>query len=731
MDREPLSGLVERVTFHSPETGFCVLRVKVRGHRDLVTVVGSAASVQPGEFIQASGRWDTHREHGIQFKTTFLKVMPPSSLDGIEKYLGSGMIKGIGPHFARKLVKAFGEEVFDVIENAPDQLRKLEGIGPKRVKTITSGWADQKAIREIMVFLQSHGVGTLRAVRIYKTYGADAIPLVSENPYRLARDIRGIGFLTADQIAEKLGIEKTAMIRARAGISYTLTEAVSEGHCGLPEDDLMPMAEKLLEIPADILRDALQQELQDQTVVADTISEQKCIFLSHLWSAEKVIAERLRSLAASQPSWPQFDAEKAIPWVEQKLGVTLAESQRQAVKMAVSSKVMVITGGPGVGKTTLVNAILRILVVKGVSVALAAPTGRAAKRLSESTGMEAKTIHRLLEVDPRHGGFKRGVDHPLDCDLLVVDETSMVDVPLMATLVKALPDKAALILVGDVDQLPSVGPGQVLADIIESGAVPVSRLTEIFRQAAESQIVTNAHKVNAGYMPDLDITRSDRSDFYFVEAHDPEDGVVKIIEIVKNRLPKRFGFDPIKDVQVLCPMNRGGLGARALNVDLQKALNPPVDELFIERFGFTYRVGDKVMQTDNDYDKDVFNGDVGYVRGIDHDAQELVIEFDGRSVEYQFGELDEVALAYAVSIHKSQGSEYPAVVMPMMMQHYMMLRRNLLYTGITRGRKLVVLVGEKRAIGMAVKGKAETRRWSKLAEWMRLCSTFATRFWAP
>jgi exodeoxyribonuclease V alpha subunit len=717
-DREPLSGLVERVTFHSPESGFCVLRVKVRGNRELVTVLGSAASIQPGEFIQASGRWDSHREHGIQFKTTFLKVMPPSSLDGIEKYLGSGMIKGIGPHFAKKLVKAFGEEVFDVIEADPERLRQLDGIGPKRVEKITSGWADQKAIREIMVFLQSHGVGTSRAVRIYKTYGADAIPLVSENPYRLARDIKGIGFLTADQIAEKLGIEKTAMIRARAGISYTLTEAVSEGHCGLPEDDLMPMAEKLLEIPGEILRDALQQELQDETVVTDTIGERRCIFLGHLWNAEKVVAERLKVLATGQPSWPEIDIERAIPWVEQKLGVTLAESQREAVKVAVSSKVMVITGGPGVGKTTLVNAILRILVAKGVSVALGAPTGRAAKRLSESTGMEAKTIHRLLEVDPKHGGFKRGLDNPLECDLLVVDETSMVDVPLMASLVKAFPISAALMVVGDVDQLPSVGPGQVLADIIDSGAVPVARLTEIFRQAAESQIVTNAHRVNFGYMPNLDVTRDDKSDFYFVEARDPEDGVCKIIEIVKNRLPNRFGFDSINDVQVLCPMNRGGLGARALNVELQKALNPPVDEIFIERFGNTYRVGDKVMQTDNDYDKEVFNGDVGYVRRIDPDSQELVIEFDGKPVEYQFGELDQVALAYAVSIHKSQGSEYPAVVIPMMMQHYMMLRRNLLYTGITRGRKLVVLVGERKAVGMAVKGKVETRRWSKLAEWM-------------
>jgi exodeoxyribonuclease V alpha subunit len=720
-DREPLSGLVERVTFHSPETGFCVLRVKVRGHRELVSVLGSAASVQPGEFIQCSGRWDNNRDHGMQFKTTFLKVLPPSSIDGIEKYLGSGMIRGIGPHFAKKLVKAFGEGVFDVIENEPDRLLKLNGIGPKRVERITSGWSDQKAIREIMVFLQSHGVGTSRAVRIYKTYGADAIPLVSENPYRLARDIRGIGFKTADQIAEKLGIEKTAMIRARAGISYTLTEAVSEGHCGLPEDDLLPLAEKLLEIPTDILRDALHQELKDETVVADTIGDQRCIFLGHLWNAEKVIAERLKALAAGKPYWPEIDADKAIPWVERKLEVTLARSQREAVAKAVSSKVMVITGGPGVGKTTLVNSILHILVVKGVKVALAAPTGRAAKRLSESTGLEAKTIHRLLEVDPKQGGFKRGVEEPLECDLLVIDETSMVDVSLMASVVKALSDKAGLILVGDVDQLPSVGPGQVLADIIESGALPVARLTEIFRQAAESQIVTNAHKVNSGYMPNLDVTKNRKTDFYFVEAHDPEDAVTKVIEIVKNRLPKSFSFDSIQDVQVLCPMNRGGIGARSLNVELQKALNPPTDEIYVERFGYTYRVGDKVMQTDNDYDKEVFNGDVGYVRHIDPDLQEMVIEFDGRPVEYQFGELDEIALAYAVSVHKSQGSEYPAVVIPMMMQHYMMLRRNLLYTGITRGKNLVVLVGQKKAIGMAVKGRVEGRRWSKLEEW--LCFT--------
>jgi exodeoxyribonuclease V alpha subunit len=716
-EKESLAGLVERVTFHSPETGFCVLRIKTRGHRDLVTLVGSAASIQPGEYVHASGRWDNHRDHGLQFKADFLKATPPTTTEGIERYLGSGMIKGIGPVYAEKLVRTFGEAVFDVIEQYPDKLKEIDGIGPVRAKRIAAGWADQKAIREIMLFLQSHGVGTARAVRIYKTYGVEAIPLMMENPYRLARDIRGIGFKTADDIAERLGIEKTSMIRARAGISYTLMEAVGDGHCALPQDDLLKLAAQILEIPEASLADALALELQESNVIPDKIGDRDCIFLPHLWHAEKTIAERLTTLSSGSPPWPAIDPMKAIPWAENKLGVTLADSQKNAVAVALQTKALVITGGPGVGKTTIVNSILKIVMAKGTKVALAAPTGRAAKRLSESTRLEAKTIHRLLEFDPISGGFKRSAELPLECDLLVIDETSMVDVPLMASLLRAVPDHAAVIIVGDADQLPSVGPGQVLADVIASEMIPVARLTEIFRQAAKSRIITNAHRVNKGQMPELALPKDGETDFYFIEAAEPEDAVSKIVELVKTRIARRFGLDSIRDIQVLCPMQRGGIGARSLNVELQKALNPgSATQPAVERFGYTYRVGDKVMQIENDYEKETFNGDIGFVATIDADANEIIIDFDGRSVTYGFGELDEVVLCYATTIHKSQGSEYPAVVIPIMTQHYMMLARNLLYTGITRGQKLVVLIGQQKAVGIAVRGNKDHRRWSKLLE---------------
>jgi exodeoxyribonuclease V alpha subunit len=714
--QEVLAGLVERVTFHNSDNGFCVLRTKARGHRDLVTVIGHAAMISAGEWITASGEWVNDHTHGQQFKARFMRTSAPTSIDGIEKYLGSGMIRGIGPVYAKKMIQAFGEKVFDIIEAEPERLREVTGIGAFRAKRITDAWAEQKIIREIMVFLHSNGVGTARAVRIYKTYGSDAVQVMTENPYRLARDIRGIGFKTADAIAMKLGIEKTAMIRVRAGISYALTEAMDDGHCGLPTGELVPLAVELLEISKELVQTALDLELSEGTVIAASVGETPCVFLGGLYRAEQVIAERLMTLACGKLPWQFVDADKALPWVEQKTGLSLAESQVAAIRLALVSKVLVITGGPGVGKTTIVNSILRILSAKGVNLLLCAPTGRAAKRMTEATGFEAKTIHRLLEVDPKAGGFKRNAENQLECDLLIIDETSMVDVMLMQALMKAAPDNAALLVVGDIDQLPSVGPGQVLADVISSGAVAVVRLTEVFRQAAQSRIIISAHKINQGSIPDLTKPEGD-SDFYFVQADDPETAVQRIIELVKTRIPQRFGLDPIRDVQVLCPMNRGGVGARSLNVELQKALNP-AGERKVERFGWTFSPGDKVMQIENDYDKEVYNGDVGYIDDVDPDTSELTASFDGRAVVYGFGELDTLVPAYAATIHKSQGSEYPAIVIPVLTQHYTMLQRNLLYTGVTRGKRLVVLVGQKKAVAIAVKNVSGRRRWSKLNEWL-------------
>ncbi|QDA36038.1 ATP-dependent RecD-like DNA helicase (plasmid) [Paracoccus liaowanqingii] len=713
---EVLAGLVERVTFHNAETGFCVLRVKARGHRDLVTVVGHAAMISAGEWITASGIWLNDRTHGLQFKAHFLKTHAPSTREGIEKYLGSGMIRGIGPVYARRLVKQFGTDVFDIIEATPERLREVEGIGPLRAAKITTGWADQKVIREIMVFLHQHAVGTARAVRIFKTYGTDAVQVMSENPYRLARDIRGIGFRTADTIAEKLGIEKTAVIRLRAGVSFALAEAMGNGHCGLPRLELIALAEKLLDVPATLIESALHEELAEGTVIADRVGDAECIFLTGLYQAERAIAEHLQRIRRAPLPWSAIDADKALPWIEQKTGLTLAASQAEAIRLALRSKILVITGGPGVGKTTIVNSILRILAAKAVKLLLCAPTGRAAKRMSEATGMEARTIHRLLEFDPKAFGFKRSDENPLDCDLLVVDESSMVDVLLMQSLMKAVPGRAALLIVGDIDQLPSVGPGQVLADIIGSGAVSVVRLTEVFRQAAQSKIITTAHAINAGRMPDLTPPDAE-ADFYFVPAADPEQAVQRIVELVSKRIPRRFGLDPIRDIQVLCPMNRGGVGARSLNIELQAVLNPAGDKK-VERFGWTFAPGDKVMQIENDYDREVYNGDIGSIEDVDLNEGEVAVNFDGRTVVFAFGELDTLVPAYAATIHKSQGSEYPAVVIPVMTQHYAMLQRNLIYTGVTRGRKLVVLVGQKRAVAIAVKNTSGRRRWSKLDEWL-------------
>jgi exodeoxyribonuclease V alpha subunit len=713
---EHLAGSVERVTFHSEETGFCVLRVKVRGHRDLVTVVGEAPIITPGEYIESTGGWVTDRAHGLQFKTTQLRVVPPTTLEGIERYLGSGMVKGIGPHFARKLVQAFGAEVFDVIAQTPHRLQELGGIGPKRTARVVAVWAEQQVVRDIMVFLHSHGVGTARAVRIYKTYGTDAITRVQENPYRLALDIHGIGFKTADTLAQRLGIPRDAVIRAQAGIRHVLQTFADEGHCAVVQTELIEVATTLLEIPETTIVQAITLEVQEERLIAEAIDGQPCLLLAPLYRAEVGVATQLLYLLDGAPPWGAIDPAKAIPWVEQQTGRTLAASQHAAVAQVLTGKVTVITGGPGVGKTTIVTSILQALRAKRMRVLLCAPTGRAAKRLSEATGLEAKTIHRLLEFDLKGMGFLHNTTNPLAADLVVIDEVSMVDVVLMAQLLRAIPAPAAVLLVGDVDQLPSVGPGAVLADIITSGRIPTVTLTEIFRQAASSQIIVNAHRINRGQMPATPETSD--TDFYVITADTPEDIQAKLLRMVTERIPQRFGLHPIRDVQVLTPMNRGSLGARALNVALQEALNAHATPT-VTRFGWSYAPGDKVIQTINDYDKDTFNGDIGQVMRVDLEEGEVVISFDGREVTYDVAELDEVALAYATTVHKSQGSEYPAVVIPLATQHYPMLARNLLYTGVTRGKQLVVLIGQPKACALAVRNVRAMRRLTNLAARLR------------
>jgi len=713
---ESLSGLIERVTFHNEENGFAVLRVKAKGHRDLVTVVGSVATVTAGEWLTAGGSWTHNREHGRQFHADHIACAAPSTRAGIEKYLGSGMVKGIGPTYAKKLVAAFGEKIFDIIETKSAKLEEVPGIGKQRRKLIKDAWGEQKVVRDIMVFLHSHGVSTSRAVRIYKTYGEDAIETVRANPYRLAADISGIGFASADKIAAELGVACDSLARLTAGLDHTLAEAMGQGHCALPETELVESAAKLLAVDETAICPALGSSLDAENLVREEIAGETYVSLPNLKTAEEYIANRIRGLADAQAAFSAMDVEKAIAWCEQKVGTTLAENQKSAFALALTSRALIITGGPGVGKTTLVNSILSALRAKKVDCLLCAPTGRAAKRLSESTGLEAKTIHRLLEFQPGKG-FTRRESNPLDCDLLVVDEVSMVDVPLMHQLLRALPPSGHLLLVGDVDQLPSVGPGMVLRHLIESDRIPVARLDQVFRQAEGSRIVTNAHRVNHGELPETDDAASD---FFFIERATPEEALPTLLNLVRRRIPGKFGLNAIDDIQVLSPMNRGLLGVRELNVRLQAALNPGgPDAAKVEKFGTRFLTGDRVIQTRNNYDKNVFNGDIGRIVRVDEQEREVAVSFDGREADYDFGELDELSLAYAITIHKSQGSEFPAVVIPVSTQHYMMLQRNLIYTGMTRGRNLVVLIGEKKALAMAVRNNRMMRRHSGLLERLR------------
>ncbi|MEI8295791.1 MAG: ATP-dependent RecD-like DNA helicase [Alphaproteobacteria bacterium] len=711
---ETITGHIIRITFHHEETGFCVLKVKAKGHRDLISVVGHSVAVTEGEWLQGSGTWEQDRQYGKQFKAQILKITPPTTQKGIERYLASGCIKGIGAHFAEKIVQKFGEAVFTIIEDKPEELLTIPGMGKKRLKRIIASWGEQKYVRDIMVFLHSYGISASKAVRIYKVYGDQSIAKIHENPYCLAHDIRGIGFLNADKIALALGIEPSSIIRARAGISYALLTATKDGHCGLPIQVLLERAQALLSIDASILEQALALEITEKLLIQDSVQNISCVFLPEFYQAEKGIAECLHFLTKGSPPWGSIDFDQAIAWVEKNNNIQLSQSQKQALIQALSSKITIITGGPGVGKTTLLRSILQILRAKEIKVILGAPTGRAAKRMAEATGMEAKTIHRLLAMAPQSDEYAYSYSgaSELSCGAMVIDEVSMVDVPLMSSILKALPANAALLLVGDKDQLPSVGPGHVLGDMIASGAIPCIHLTEIFRQAQDSQIVSVAHTINNAEMPKLQ-GHGVASDFFFLEANSPEDALQTILSLATKRLPAKFGYSPLHDIQILCPMTRGPAGTHSINAELQKILTPP-SKNSIERFGLFLSPGDKVIQTSNNYDKEVFNGDIGFIQSIDTEEEEVLINFEGREVAYDFTQMDEISLAYALTIHKSQGSEYPVVIIPLLTAHYPMLYKNLVYTGITRGKKLVIMVGQKRAVAMSVSNAQARKRWSML-----------------
>jgi exodeoxyribonuclease V alpha subunit len=704
---ENLTGLIDRVTYHNPENGFAVLRVKIQGRAELITVIGSTTSVTAGEHVEAVGRWVIDQQHGPQFRADQLKTTHPASAEGIEKYLASGAIRSIGPKIAAKIVGVHQEQTLEVFEKSPELLLEIHGIGEQRLQRIRQSWEEQKEVRKLMLFLTEHGITSGRAVRIYRTYGQEAIARIKANPYQLADDIRGIGFKTADELAAKLGIDRNSPFRARAAVLYSLQELAGEGHCGFPESGVVEHTIKLVEIEQLIVEAAVQTTVQDRSVIREAVDGEPWLYLASLHRAEVGLAKSVLRIASARPHpLPRIDVEKAITWVEQRLGIQLAVDQKEAVRQACQHKLLVITGGPGVGKTTLVRSILEIFAAKEMKCVLTAPTGRAAKRLAETSQRTAKTVHRLLEFDPATGDFKKDYQHPLTGDLFVLDETSMVDVVLGYQFLRAVPKTACVILVGDVDQLPSVGPGSVLADLIASNTVPVVRLTEVFRQARESRIVTAAYAVNQGQMPKLSAPEA-LTDFYFVEAEEPEAIQGLLVRLVKERIPARFGFDPKADIQVLTPMNRSLLGARNLNQVLQAALNPGDNGPEVERFGWTFRIGDRVIQTENNYNRDVFNGDLGVIEKINRIEQVLHVDFEGRSVAYDFGDLDELSLAYVLSIHKSQGSEFPCVVIPLHTQHYLMLQRNLLYTAITRGKRLVIIVGTKKALGMAVR-RADT-----------------------
>ncbi|MBI5569690.1 MAG: ATP-dependent RecD-like DNA helicase [Desulfomonile tiedjei] len=703
---ETIEGVLDRLVFSSEASDFIVARLVVPGRREPVTVVGTLPRPRPGETLILKGQWEFDKRFGEQFRFRHAESRAPSTIRGIEKYLGSSLIKGIGPEMARRITATFGEKTLDLIENTPEKLLKVPGIGKVRAEMISQAFREQKSVREVMLFLQTHDVSPTYAFKIFKKYGQDAIRVVSGNPYCLATEIRGIGFKSADRIAGSLGIDMRSPLRAQAGLLHVLDEMQSEGHVYYPRPELLEKARELLGIDRHTLEESLQQLVNYRQV---SIEEDR-VYLWGILNIENSVAARLGNLLVSPRFLPEINMDAAIEWIQRRVGIALSPAQKQAVASALDYKILVITGGPGTGKTTLLRCLIEILEIKKLRVLLAAPTGRAAKRLAEATGREAKTIHRLLEYSAAERGFLRGPDRPLDAEFIIVDEVSMVDISLMNYLLGAVNLQSTLVLVGDADQLPSVGPGNVLGDLVDSGKIPLVRLDTVFRQAGESLIVQNAHRVNQGLLPVKD-SEGLVSDFYLIEKEDPEETLRLIKQMVCHRMPERFGFDPVEDIQVLSPMHKGSVGTHNLNRELQALLNPDGRVVKGDRF----RVGDRVMQTRNNYDKDVFNGDVGQVVSYDPEWEEVKISFEGREVSYHISELDEITLAYAVTVHKSQGSEYRAVIIPLSTQHYVLLRRNLLYTAMTRGKELVVVLGSPKALQMAVENRIVEKRYTALA----------------
>jgi exodeoxyribonuclease V alpha subunit len=715
-DHQTITGSVDRVTYHNEQNGYSVLRFYAQGQVEPITVVGNFSAVSPGESLRLTGWWTTHPQYGDQFKVVDYAVTRPATIAGIQKYLGSGLIKGVGPVTAKRIVEHFGEQTLEVIEGDIGRLTEVRGVSRKRVEMIQKTWEEQRAIKDVMLFLQSHAVSTHFAVKIFKQYGNDSISVVEKTPYRLAAEVYGIGFKTADQLARNLGLPVDAEERLRAGLQYVLSSATEEGHCYLPAQELIKRSAAALEVEDETKIEAAHEKmLDDGWLKIEEIDDERAIYLPPLWQAERGVARRLKALI-ERPV--RVEAKRVESWLDrfmEKRGIELSEGQRQAIHLATESRVMILTGGPGTGKTMSLRAMVELFQAMGKSVALASPTGRAAQRLSEVTGREAGTIHRLLEFDPSAMQFKRNDQWPLEAGVVIVDEASMIDVVLANSLLKAIDEHSQLILVGDVDQLPSVGPGAVLKDLINSGVVPVARLTQVFRQAAESLIIQNAHRINRGEFPLLVKPGGQKSDCYFIEAEEPGEVVDLIVKSVATSLPKSFGYDPLVDIQVLSPMNRGRAGANHLNDVLQAALNPPqAGKAEINRGNRIFRVGDKVIQRVNNYKLEVFNGDLGTIEAIDLEDQMIAVRFGDRLVGYDSADMLELSHGFCVTIHKSQGSEYPAVVIPLHTQHYLMLSRNLIYTALTRAKKTVVIIGTAKAIGMAMSNLEATHRFTGL-----------------